>query len=125
MPVSKSPGPVRRRGSGRYHAPEHAAKSTVVDEHRGVHQCWGGGTQGYRERALKPLAGHTALRIKKAQVVAGEPIPSQDDAELRAEVQRRHVDHLAERLSVPQGQVRRGPAGVQTQLETMGLQGGS
>ena len=46
-----------------------------------------------------------ALRVQEAQVVTGDPIPAQDDVELRPEVQRGHCDHLAKRLGRAEGQV--------------------
>ena len=39
--------------------------------------------EGGRERALCPGASHAALRVQKVQVVTGEPIPAEDDVELR------------------------------------------
>ncbi len=66
---------------------------------------------------MEPRACHESLRVQKAQIVAGEPIPAEDDVELLAEVQQCHVDYLAERLCVPKCQVdhhrrRHGAGGV-------------
>ena len=72
----KKSGQIKGKSRVRCTRRSHMGELTMAYQHsdRGVRCKWGGGPKRGGNGAYRPATGHAALRVKEAQVAAGDPV---------------------------------------------------
>ena len=88
---------IRRLGVGRDHPPKQSAQLAMADKSRGRgragEDC---PLEGCVESAVLAGVRNRAAGLEKPEIVAGDPVPAQDDVQPRVQVERRHIDAFAQ-----------------------------